>query len=1357
MQRGLVAESLLDEGRGLNVEQIVCSTNEPLDVDRLRRAWNSALDGFDALRLRFSFSGNGGVSQVVESGRSAIPFEVVHEFAEPHVAIERFLAKDRRRGFDLRGSPLSRVTVLRHLGSDWTMVWTVHHAAIDGNSYATVLERVFATYEGRLRGMEAARPAPEFREFLDWSARLDPSMGVEHLCRIIAGVQEPTPLPLFAGYTSIEPCDDEPADEPTITVDRDTTAALVRLAAETGVTLNTAVQLAWGLVLSRSTDLDDVVFGATWAGRATVPYFRQTVGLFINTLPVRIDLTSGPTVVDALRVLRAQHLAVRPYERTPLADVHKGSDLRGAPRVFDTAVVFEYERFFSELRRIHDGWNRRQLWSRSAPGFALCLSAHVVDDALALHLDYDSRRYTRARANQLLGYHHNLLRSMVERPRHSVHDQWMLDSETHTTLTEVETRRELVAPAEPVLEQIRRVAREKSRAIAVQDMDGAAISYRDLLRRADEVARTIRAHGARPGETVGILLPRSIDHVVAVLGVLASGGAFLSIDPTYPDDRLSFLAEDSGARCILTTGQAVAKVEALGCVPLLIDEDVPAGAQVHSAPELDQQDPATVAYLIYTSGSTGRPNGVRIPRRALDNHARAVTRAFELSSLDRVLQFAAPSFDVFIEEVIPTLATGATLVLRDDSTAQSARAFFEAIERHRVSVLNLPTAFWTELSRARDASRWPTCVRLVVVGGERVSPHMLERFRAGESAIRWLNAYGPTEATITSTCYDDAEKDHDSWHIPIGRPLEGTSHFILDRHQRPVPPGGVGQLFIGGMGLALDYQGNPELTADRFVRHPWRQGAHLYATGDLARRTARGNFVYIDRMDDLVKLRGFRIELGEIDARLCEHRGVVEAAAIVVKRSSPEAQLVAWVGDRGTGVTARSLREHLEAVLPSHMVPATYFVSEKLPTTSAGKIDRTLLAARSVAQMAAAKRRAVFEPPRGAPAAQSPSPQLTNARRLEYELTSIWRDLLDLAADTPIAPTSSFFELGGHSLLAIELLSRLEARYGTVCHPQGFFQQPTIRRLAHALSRVDARDQTAAIVRLSEGRSGVRPLFLMPGITGSALEYLRLVEALETSIPVYAVQTHGGTETPIGSLASDARRYADLVRSVQQAGPYAIAGYSAAGITALAVAEALVEDGEEPDFVGLIDSTPPVSIRIPSPFTSLLRLGRFSRTTVGRVGEALEGPRPVRRLWSRTVSAVSRSLVRWGPGRSVPTYRVSDVLRMGDVDQCAPEIAGWQARLDAIVRYEPRGLPVHVTLFRTPLDPFEGPHEPDLGWRRAAAAGVSIIVVQGRHVDLLGKRVGELGRVMSERLLRVPTGLTVLLPHLALLASELPL
>jgi acyl-coenzyme A synthetase/AMP-(fatty) acid ligase len=227
--------------------------------------------------------------------------------------------------------------------------------------------------------------------------------------------------------------------------------------------------------------------------------------------------------------------------------------------------------------------------------------------------------------------------------------------------------------------------------------------------------------------------------------------------------------------------------------------------------------------------------------------------------------------------------------------------------------------------------------------------------------------------------------------MPIGRPLEGTSHFVLDPHLRPVPPGGIGQLFIGGMGLALGYQGHPELTTERFVPHPWREGARLYATGDLVRRTARGNFVYVDRMDDQVKLRGFRIDLGEIEARLCEHRGVVEAAAVVVRRSSPEAQLVAWVGDRGSGATARSLREHLEAVLPSHMVPGRYFVSERLPTTSAGKIDRALLAVRSTAQLPAAERPdAASEPRSGVPTAES-LPQLTNVGRLEYELMTIWR------------------------------------------------------------------------------------------------------------------------------------------------------------------------------------------------------------------------------------------------------------------------------------------------------------------------------------------------------------------------------
>ena len=376
---------------------------------------------------------------------------------------------------------------------------------------------------------------------------------------------------------------------------------------------------------------------------------------------------------------------------------------------------------------------------------------------------------------------------------------------------------------------------------------------------------------------------------------------------------------------------------------------------------------------------------------------------------------------------MPTLAAGATLVVRNDAMTNSARRFFDAVLAEGLTVLDLPTAFWHQLVRAENL-KWPSCVRLVVVGGEQASPEAHRRFRAADTGhIRWLNTYGPTETTITSTCYDDEDGDHTAEFIPIGRPLPGVSHFVLDQYMRLAPVGQAGQLYIGGAGLALAYLNREELTRQQFVEHPFRQGARLYATGDRVLRTDAGFYVYLGRRDNQVKVRGFRVELGEVEARLRQHPAVSEAAVVVHKRSVEEGSPVGFVVADQRAVSAAQLREHLAATLPSYMVPSRLVIMSSLPTMHSGKIDRLALAELDISEPGES------EPPR--PAADPLLPSLLR----------IWTLLLD----RPVTDTSaSFFDLGGDSLLVVQMFSEIEMRLGRTCDAPAFFENPNVSNLA---------------------------------------------------------------------------------------------------------------------------------------------------------------------------------------------------------------------------------------------------------------------------------------------------------------------
>jgi amino acid adenylation domain-containing protein len=1317
IQRGFLAESLVSDDKGVNVEQVVGEFAEPLDEASFKRAWQHAVDSFDAFRLRLGWP-DGAEPQQRVAGEAEVPFRVIEApDRTPEAALDEFLARDRESGFNVYDAPLLRVSVLKFAGDKWAFVWTVHHTIIDGGAYATVLRFVFAAYDCFRRDQAPqAWDRPPYAAFLRWFGQHDSKEGVQYFRGLLAGFDESSELPYQASFRR------EPARktrESSVLLSAEQTQALQHAAAEVGVTPNTVLQLAWGLLLARYSGKDDVVFGATWSGRpGTIEQAAEVVGPFINTLPVRLDLTRGPSVREALRGLREQHIALRPYQHTPLQEIKANSDLAAAAQLFETFVVFEYERFFSILAREDARFAQARLWSRSQTSYPLGVTAYFESGCLRVTLDYDTGLYDEKAARELTLTYARLLVNSCYGLDISVHRVHLLEPEVFRTLTQLELARELVSSEPSALDRVMQAAAERADAVAIQEIDGERSTYAELTQRVVELAGRLVVRGVRPGDIVGVLMPRSIDAVISMLAIHAAGAAFLPLDPTNPEQRLEYMVDDSKARVVLVSRHTPVELGVAKDLRLAIDAEE-RGSSAGGAISLptDSTPASGLAYVIYTSGSTGQPKGVCIPHSALANHVAGTLELFALDYIDRVLQFAALSFDASIEEIFPTLAAGATLVIRNDEMVTSARNFFEAVTQAGITVLDLPTAFWHQLVHAELP--WPEQVRLVVIGGERASAPTYALFRRqATSHIRFLNTYGPTETTVTSTVYDDAAGDHDAEDFPIGKPARGLSHFALDRHMRPVVPGTVGQLYIGGAGLAIGYLRRDELTRERFTRHPWRSGGRLYATGDLVRQTERGNYVYVDRIDNQVKIRGFRIELGEIEARLCTYPAVKEAVVVVQKEAGQDARLLGFAVADPDQTSAKELRDHLAAALPAYMVPAHLWVERELPKTPAGKVDRRALARRTVS------------------VDQSDLESVTDDT-LERELIKIWSELLKV----PVTDThTSFFELGGNSLVAVQMFTQVEKRLGKTCKVMEFFKNPTVAALRVLIDSHDGTDWKAPCLHLAEGKPGVLPIFLAPSVTGRAIDYVHLAEVLGEDFPVYALQIRGlrEGEAPHPDLASAANFYADLMQQVQPKGPYVVFGFSAGGTIAMAIAEALHDRGEAMALVGALDTVPPV--RAPSPFTSFTRLRRLARTTTGRVQELLSGPDALKRLWIRTASALMRGAAMWLPLPLSYHAKVEGLFVGAGVELSEAEKALMQSHLNAIMSHTPKRYPIDVVLLRTHLDPFEGPHEPDLGWSRAVTGNIVIDTLPCMHHELLTRdgapRLAALVRPYLEKLPR---------------------
>ncbi|HEX2079483.1 MAG TPA: amino acid adenylation domain-containing protein [Longimicrobium sp.] len=632
---------------------------------------------------------------------------------------------------------------------------------------------------------------------------------------------------------------------------------------------------------------------------------------------------------------------------------------------------------------------------------------------------------------------------------------------------------------------------------------GAVLSYGELNQAANRLARALRARGVGPDVRVAVAMERGPELPVALLAVLKAGGAYVPVDPAYPAERIRYVLRDSGAALVLSHAAVRARVEGAGAEVLSVGLD---GGRVRrrDGSNLDgDPPPEALAYVIYTSGSTGRPKGVGISHRSLAGHNLAVVERYGLTAADRAAQLTSLGFDISVEEIFPTWAAGGAVVFRPDEAAGYGAGFRAWLARERITVLNLPTAFWhgwvQELAAGADPV--PPQLRLLVVGGEKAQPAALAAWRraAGER-VRWLNGYGPTETTVTATIYE--AQDDPRGEIPIGRAMPGARTHVLSGALRPADEG---ELCIGGAGVARGYLGRPALTAERFVPDPFapQPGARMYRTGDRARRRADGDLEFLGRVDEQVKIAGFRVEPGEVEAVLAEHPRVAQAAVVAREIGGAGMRLVGYAVPRGEELDVDALRRWLGERLPAYLVPAALVVLDALPLTPHGKVDRRALPV-----------------PAALPSISAGGEEL--AGETEREVARAWREVLGAPE---IGPEADFWALGGHSLLAMQVLSRIRRRLGVELPVRALFQAPTVAALARAVDA--ARGEASAVphppLTRSE-RGGPLPLSF-------AQQRLWFLHQMEPESPFYnipfAVRMRGGLDVPAlrRALAEIVRRH----------------------------------------------------------------------------------------------------------------------------------------------------------------------------------------------------------------------------------------
>jgi amino acid adenylation domain-containing protein/non-ribosomal peptide synthase protein (TIGR01720 family) len=1040
MQQGMLFHHLREPHSGVDVEQLVIHLPEVIEIPQLQSAWQWLVQRHDVLRAQFVWD---DVEQPLQEVVSNVVVPVLLEDASGLDTVARaerlhaFLTEDRIRGFDLSRAPLLRLTLFRWEAASCSLVWSFHHALLDGRTFATLLREVFEAYEELRMGVAPERAAPPcYRTYIDWLQQQTFDEAETFWKQALAGFRAPTPLVVDRQLPASVAIDRQ--GEAWGHLGAAVTARLRALAGEHDLTVNTIVMGAWAILLHRYSGEEDVLFGATRACRkSSVPEADETIGLFINTVPVRVAVNSEEPALAILTRVRQQWLNVRPYEHTPLARVKAVSQVPPAQPLFETLVVFENYRLDTVMRSLGGAWARRSVELHERTDVPITLAAYDGEE-LSFKSEFDRRRLDDHAVGRLLGHLRSVLESLAANPQSSVADLRLVsDAE----------RRELIdafnepahAPAHGGLPldgsatlhslfeaQVARTP--KARALT---FDEHSLTYEQLNKKANRLARHLTECGVGPDTLVGLYVERSNELVIAILGILKAGGAYLPIDLTYPADRVAFMLEDAQAPVLLTERRLIGDLPATRASVVFVEEVLEHGGHAGDDENLlSVAGPDHMAYVIYTSGTTGTPKGSVITHRNVVRLFSSTVHWYGFGEQDVWTLFHSCAFDFSVWEIWGALLYGGRVVVVPFLVSRSPEAFYELVAREQVTFLNQTPSAFRQLIQAEDSiGQKDLALRFVIFGGEALEMQSLKPWfdRHGDERPVLVNMYGITETTVHVTYRPLTKLDVRSSSV-IGVPIPDLQIYILDSHRQPVPVGVPGEIYVGGAGLAREYLRRPELTAQRFVPdtvtgHP---DARLYRTGDLARFLQGYDIEYLGRIDHQVKIRGFRIELGEIESVLCQHPAILEAVVMAREDVPGAKRLVAYVVTPQPAPEVSALREHLKAKVPEYMVPAAFVILDELPLTSHGKVNRKAL-----------------------PIPEQQRPELAGhyvAPRTDVEqrLARIWSKVLRIDL---VGVHDNFFELGGDSILSIQIIS-LARRERLQLTPKLLFDNQTIAELS---------------------------------------------------------------------------------------------------------------------------------------------------------------------------------------------------------------------------------------------------------------------------------------------------------------------
>jgi amino acid adenylation domain-containing protein/non-ribosomal peptide synthase protein (TIGR01720 family) len=1169
LQQGLLFQQWRDPAANSYELQIRWTVNQRLDICALQQACQKLVQRHSIFRTLFVWQELEEPIQVVLQCIQ-LPWKFYdwrHLATEQQVVqLRELINADQQKSTDLRRAPLFRINLIQLSDNQFEIIWHMHHLLVDGWSFAILLAELADYYQAAAtKKISDDRPLHSFVEYVQWLHQQDWTTAKIFWQNYLQGFTEPTDLAITASV----PLSENSVSSPSYTfmqieLSEQHSKSIRSFAQSCHITLSTLFQGLWGLLLSRYSQSKDVIFGVTVSGRSIpLSKIEQRVGLFINTLPMRINF-ADETVIQYLTRLQKDFISLSPYSHTPLSFIQNWSELHNSDQaLFDSIVVFENY----PLTVDSNFCKQLQFWDPTHYALTFIITS---EPSIKMKIGYDARRMTSDSTSRLLGHLQQLLISMTTHRENNIDILPLLSLNEYQQLI-TQNKNRIPFPRKTVTQLFEEQAIKVPHQLAVA-FNEQVITYQQLNHRSNQLAHYLIARGVSLETPVALCLPRNLDMIVGLLGIWKAGGVYVPFDPQHPCARLKRMLSISQIHFILTYRDIFEKTfanefSAFDGTFLLLDEQQ---AEITKYPITNPtvpKDRSHLAYILYTSGTTGQPKGVAQEHKTLMNLVHWQTRVCSQKIHRRISQFASISFDVSLQEITYALSNGYELHIIPSDIKQSLSILLKFIERQQINQVFLPTALLEPFCDAGLFADFQlSALTDILVAGEALKiSSAIKDFFSHYLHIRLTNQYGPTETHVVSAYR--LPIDSRTWpsSSPIGTPIDNIELYVLDAKYQPVPIGIPGSLYVSGVGLARDYIGDLT-TPERFITLSFNtESTRCYQTGDKVRLRTDGLLEYLGRMDQQLKIRGHRVEPGEIEAEILKQPGIRQCVVTAVHDPTNTLQLVCYLVSKFERQQNTSvLQKALAVILPHYMIPNQFVWLKALPLTTNGKVDKQVL--------------------------PKPNWELihrdtanTTTNKYDNHLLQIWTEILGLKH---CHIDDNFMELGGHSLMALKMILKIEKEFHVQLTVNDLYLAPTVGKLSAKIQQLKAKQSLTQASTIRYGNAQLpfpivplqltgdkMPLFLIHPVGGTLFWFMDLVRYLGTKRPFYGIQDPAimNHDLVFNTLEEMAAFYLHCLRQVQPQGPYLIAGASFGATVAFDIAKQLKENNEEAAFVGLLD------------------------------------------------------------------------------------------------------------------------------------------------------------------------------------------